>query len=260
MATPELLREAVAEFLKVDAATLTADYSLRGGRLEGSIGRAALDAALRRRLGISCEAVYSAGSYGELEGAVLGTATAAPAPAAPQPAGPATPVAPAGLACGLDLELIENLPDAADFWEDEFYRQSFTSAEIAYCAKQANPRLHFAARWCAKEALRKCDPAFARVPFAAIELAQGEGGAIFLRHAGNGTAGPLPYAVSVSHTAVAAAAVVVRAELPRPAPPPQPAAAPAGPPTTGRSLVPVLTLLLALAAAALAVWALLRTF
>ena len=70
--------------------------------------------------------------------------------------------------------------------------------------------MHFAARWCAKEALRKCDPGFATADHTAIELVGDENGSIFLRHrSGDGGAVRLPHAVSVTHTAEMAAATVV---------------------------------------------------
>ena len=68
-----------------------------------------------------------------------------------------------GLQVGLDVEDIRLLPQAKDYWEHEFYSGSFAKSEIAYAVLQAEPRTHFAGFWCAKEALRKCDPGFAGV-------------------------------------------------------------------------------------------------
>ena len=62
------------------------------------------------------------------------------------------------LACGIDIERVDAMPVTDDYWEHEFYKESFSKDEIAYCLLQENPRMHFAARWCAKEALVKCDP------------------------------------------------------------------------------------------------------
>ena len=66
------------------------------------------------------------------------------------------------LACGIDIERVDAMPVTDDYWEHEFYKESFSKDEIAYCLLQENPRMHFAARWCAKEALVKCDPALQR--------------------------------------------------------------------------------------------------
>ena len=96
--------------------------------------------------------------------------------------------------------MIEHLPRVADYWEDPFYRDHFAPAEIAYCQLQETPALHFAARWCAKEALRKCDGAFLSTAMKDIEVVADETGAPFLvYHAGGGTR-RLPHAVSLSHT------------------------------------------------------------
>ena len=62
------------------------------------------------------------------------------------------------------------MPVTDDYWEHEFYKESFSKDEIAYCVLQENPRMHFAARWCAKEALVKCDPAFKGQSFATMEV------------------------------------------------------------------------------------------
>ena len=111
--------------------------------------------------------------------------------------------------CGIDIELIDHLPRVADCWEDPFYRDHFAPAEIAYCQLQETPALHFAARWCAKEALKKCDGAFLPTAMKDIEVvADGTGSPFLVHHAGNGTR-RLPHAVSLSHTMHAAVAVVV---------------------------------------------------
>jgi phosphopantetheine--protein transferase-like protein len=255
----ELLRATVAEFLTIEPAEVRADLPLAGRRLQGSIGRAALDAALRRRLGASYPAVYSAATYGELEATVLGPASgpAAPVPPAAKelPPEPLQSDLPGGLSCGIDVEMVDSLPAAADYWAEEFYRNSFSPAEIAYCVLQRNPPMHFAARWCAKEALRKCDPAFLGEPLAAVELVHDGQGRPHLRRVADAAGQILPFAVSVSHTPVLAVATVVKLDLPAPG---LAAAATTEPPRRSRSALGAA--LLAVAAAGLSVWALLRTF
>jgi len=183
--TPELLmndslKTIVAELLAVAPDQVGTDRVLSGARLQGSLGRSILDAAVRRRLGIQSQACYTAKTFGELEAAINGTAVVVAANAAPAtpPVEPAAAVAsevpsvapsfaavPATFvggtqssACGVDIELIESLPVTTDFWAHEFYTTNFTPGEIAYCLTQQSPALHFAARWCAKEALKKCEP------------------------------------------------------------------------------------------------------
>ncbi len=115
------------------------------------------------------------------------------------------------LSCGIDLEQIDNLPTATDYWEDAFYKASFTPAEIAYCLMQERPALHFAARWCAKEALKKCAPEFFSEEMRNLEVVLGDSGQPSLNHLGGEGARRLPHAVSISHTPTAAIAVVMKA-------------------------------------------------
>jgi phosphopantetheine--protein transferase-like protein len=114
------------------------------------------------------------------------------------------------VSCGVDIELVENLPVATDYWEHEFYSTFFTPKEIAYCLLQEEPRLHFAGRWCVKEALKKCDSELFSEEMKNIELVPQESGGPFLSRLVAGEARRLPHAVSMSHTREAAIAVVVK--------------------------------------------------
>ena len=164
---------------------------------------------------MACQVAYTARTYGELHAAIYGTAPAVTAPQAP--ASPpvseqyvqhngATP----SIACGIDIEMVENLPVVADYWSDAFYSATFTSAEIAYCLLQDQPLVHFAGRWCAKEALKKCDPAYLQADLRTLEVRLSAGGAPYLCAVADGQSTPLPFAVSLSHTTQAAVAVVVQ--------------------------------------------------
>src|ERR1041385_864984 len=209
------LRELVAEFFETQPEKISPGFPFTGARMEGSVARYALDAAIRRRFGVKCPAVYEARTYGELEAGLCGASpddngdghqAQSSVPASAIDFGPMTP-----LGCGIDIELVANLPEAGDYWEHEFYRTWFTPAEIAYCIMQENPAVHFAARWCAKEALKKCDARFLETDMSEIEVLRDDIGRITLaRRNGSGTkASVLPYAVSISHTPLLAAAVVV---------------------------------------------------
>jgi phosphopantetheine--protein transferase-like protein len=266
MDTRALLRQTLAEFLEVPAEDVREELPLTTRRLQGSIGRSALDAVLRRRLGVSCRAVQTAATYGELERAVLGGDAPAdnppPAPAQAPAAPPAAADGVPGFACGIDVELVENLPQAADYWTDPFYASSFTPTEIAYCALQADPPMHFAARWCAKEALKKCEPSLLHEPMNRIELVNLDSGRPVLRRLREGSAEDLPLGVSVSHTPTAAVAMVLRvppAGRPVPDEPRQPETPPRRA-ASSWSAGGVARWLLSVGAAALAAWALSRTF
>ena len=228
-----ILRRTVAEIFQKLPEEIGPDFILSDKRLRGSVGRGILDAAIRRRLGKTVREVYSVRTYGELTAVVLdnaaagGTASAPAAQAEPGSAGPKSApslIAPiAGLACGVDIEMVENLPAASDYWTHEFYACHFSKAEIAYCVSREEPRMHFAVRWCAKEALKKCDPAYESIAMSAVEVAvDGHGRPSLRLSEGDGHA-TLPHAVSLTHTPQFAAAIVVG--LARAAPPDFPAAA-----------------------------------
>src|SRR3954452_2447145 len=81
--TGDRLRRAVAEFFEVEEEVVGPAFSLQGRRGQGSIARAALDSVIRRRVGLTSRAVYSARTYGELE-AELVPGVLRVAPPAPQ--------------------------------------------------------------------------------------------------------------------------------------------------------------------------------
>ena len=87
----------------------------------------------------------------------------------------------------------------------------FGKSEIAYAVVQSEPRTHLAGFWCAKEALRKCDPSFIKVGFESTVIAHEQGGGPYLQW--QTPSGPvrLPHAVSLSHTRELATAVVIAA-------------------------------------------------
>lgn len=229
MAGPEALRQVVAEVFGADPGAIDAAFPLRHPQMQGSAGRAILAAAIRRKLGVYNARAITATHYGELEAAIFGTpapaagATAGataraaalvtpPEPAEPEPsatdgAGPALP----GVRVGVDVEMVESMPDAPDFWTAPFYQAHFTPAEIAYCVRQEQPRMHFAARWCAKEALAKCEPRFAGVDPTTVQVRTLAGGQPVLEVVEGGGARRIDVAVSLSHTPLMAIAVVAAA-------------------------------------------------
>jgi phosphopantetheine--protein transferase-like protein len=159
--------------------------------------------------------------------------------------------------------MVENIPATSDPWEDEFCRQTFTPGEIAYCQMQENPRMHLAARWCAKEALKKCDAAFAQAKANTIELWSDGNSAPVLRVLEDGAARRLPHAVSISHTPETAVAMVVlvRRQAERPAAPAgQPASVTADDEVQSGGAVWVAVFGAVLIALGLSVWALIRTY
>lgn len=215
MEAKEQLRQIVAQLAGLKPEAIGTDFSLKSRGLQSSVRRAALAAAIRRHLGVTVAEVYSVVSFGELEAAVLeGGTRAATSSIKPTELPKHLAVSALGgvddLACGIDIERVDAMPVTDDYWEHEFYKESFSKDEIAYCLLQENPRMHFAARWCAKEALVKCDPAFKGQSFSTMEVVRNKSGEVSLAHHANGASTRPPLAVSISHTETMAAAVVVR--------------------------------------------------
>ena len=183
MTQVDVLRAIVAKLGETTPDAVGPGFSLTTPALKGSIKRAALAASIRRELGIGCPSAHSVTTFSELEQAVFGqkaTASVRPAePTSPPAAAPPTVTAAlplpglAAMRCGVDIESVSSLPEATDYREHQFYQDAFAPAEIAYCIAQEDPRMHFAARWCVKEALYKCDPAYRARTMAEIELVTG---------------------------------------------------------------------------------------
>jgi holo-[acyl-carrier protein] synthase len=60
---------------------------------------------------------------------------------------------------GTDITGITRIENMLISHGDRFLNKIFTAAEIEYCKKMANPAIHFAGRWAAKEAFYKALPA-----------------------------------------------------------------------------------------------------
>ncbi len=128
-------------------------------------------------------------------------AASEPAPASqnvrslPSAAGP--------VAIGIDIEDVSSMPEATDFRTDAFYTRNFSSAEIAHCILQANPRQSFAGRFCVKEAIVKADNYYRDIPFNQIEIQTGPAGQPVFED----------FSLSISHTDDKVVAVAVRVSL-----------------------------------------------
>jgi phosphopantetheine--protein transferase-like protein len=238
----QVLTAIISELCEVNPTQIKSDFALTYGRLHSSLGRATLDAKIRRRLGVKLENLHTFRTVGELEAALVGNHLPASAPTPQIRIDPpaelvlSTPpskvsrfvtVAPAGLelACGIDVELVSALLEAKDYWEEPFYQTHFTVAEIAYCVSQPNPRMHFAARWCAKEALKKCLPEYLLSEMNKIEVVRRETGSPCLQVLANEGARILPVALSLTHNADWALAIVVSGRQTLPAIRPDPSGA-----------------------------------
>jgi phosphopantetheine--protein transferase-like protein len=199
----EQIRVMIATMLMVSPAEIGDGTSLAA--LNTSLGSAKVRLGLKR-LGLALPAGSKPATFAGLLAALSGEPTPI-ASSVPVTKAAATDLS--GLQVGLDVEDIRSLPVATDYWEHEFYRASFAKSEIAYAVLEAEPRTHFAGFWCAKEALRKCDPSFADVSPAQTAVAHEANGRPYLTLASEPGPERLPHAVSISHTLEIATAVVV---------------------------------------------------
>ena len=227
------LTEIVSTLLMVPASDLTADTSL--ARLDTSLGNVRLVLALKR-LGLKVPGDRVPPTFRDLEfalettletnGAVREVSAAAertPVPA-PRVNGVQADLYQRGLQVGLDIQEVGALPIPADYWEDDFYRENFDKSEIASAVVTAEPRTHLAGYWCAKEALRKCDPSFIGTRPDATAVAHDESGRPYLVSVTAAGRTRLPHSLSISHSGqVASAVVVIGPPSPSPSPLPFPA-------------------------------------
>jgi phosphopantetheine--protein transferase-like protein len=209
----EQLCDLIATMLRVPAAEVSEGTSLAA--LNTSLGSARIRLGLKR-LGLALPAGAAPATFGGLLAALSGEA--APESAEKMDSSLSRPVPSAagnggfaGLQVGLDVEDIHSMPVATDYWEHEFYRGSFSKSEIAYAVLHPEPRTHFAGFWCAKEALRKCDPSFAGVAPERTVVVHDASGRPYLALETETGVEKLAHAVSISHTAEVATAVVVLA-------------------------------------------------
>jgi phosphopantetheine--protein transferase-like protein len=209
----EQLRDLIATMLRVPTAEVSEGTSLAA--LNTSLGSAKVRLGLKR-LGLALPAGAAPATFGGLLAALSGDAvlpavektdSSLPRPL-PSAAGNGGFT---GLQVGLDVEDIRSMPVASDYWEHEFYRGSFSRSEIAYAVLHPEPRTHFAGFWCAKEALRKCDPSFAGVAPERTAVAHDANGRPYLILETETGVEKLAHAVSISHTTEVATAVVVLA-------------------------------------------------
>ena len=87
-----------------------------------------------------------------------------------------------------------------DYREDEFYKQNFSTSEIAWCILQSQPLASFAGKFAAKEAIVKADNVYATLPIHQIEIL----------NTPNGKPQFKGFQISISHTPSTAVAVAIK--------------------------------------------------
>ncbi len=104
---------------------------------------------------------------------------------------------------GIDIENISAFPECYDFREDEFYKNNFSSEEIAYCVLKKNPIVSFAGLFSAKEAIVKADNNYSGRPFKTIVIS----------HDPAGKAIHADFLISISHTENIAVGIAISKKI-----------------------------------------------
>ncbi len=207
MSDVDRLREVIATMLLMPQDQITRDTSLKS--LESSLSGTRLRLALKRAGldGLCANGVPA--TYGALEAALTDIREVE----APREAGLTTigvmESPPANLLIGIDIQQVTELPEAIDYCAHEMYRKVFAGIELAYAVANSDPRLHLAGFWCAKEALRKCDPSFLKADLTTTAVGHNADGRPYLCMVTPLGARRLPHAVSISHSGIFATAVVI---------------------------------------------------
>src|SRR5260221_7190720 len=199
----ESARSVVARFFKVPESDVTDSFVLPPERLQGSISRRVLHAALKRLADADLPGVWTASTFGELLSGG-GATNIAPAPAAAIPLRSSSTYNGAP-AVGIDIEQVSQLPWSGDPWSEAFYSENFTRSETAHAMRQPHPRRTLCGMWCAKEAAIKCGPELAGLRPAQIEVLHDESGRPRLAVEG----ADIACEISISHTDSTAVAVCI---------------------------------------------------
>ncbi|MFW5879719.1 MAG: holo-ACP synthase, partial [bacterium] len=103
---------------------------------------------------------------------------------------------------GIDLEMVNNLPDVEDYRTDAFYIDNFSEAEISYCILQPEPKASFAGLFAAKEAMIKANGKLKARKFNQLEV----------QHDEDGKPIATGFQISISHAGGIAVAVALLGE------------------------------------------------
>lgn len=115
---------------------------------------------------------------------------------------------------GVDIESIKRFRDKPFDENEKFYRRLFTDSEIEYCLSKKDPYPHFAARFCAKEAIKKAIPDDSSLGWKEAEITNYENGKPYMTLSSgfydrSGISPELSIHVSLSHDATQAVALVI---------------------------------------------------
>jgi holo-[acyl-carrier protein] synthase len=115
---------------------------------------------------------------------------------------------------GIDCEDIERWRKMLPKLEAGAQKKLFSKEEHDYCRSHKDPAPHYAARWCAKEALLKACSPFHKLDLRTIEVANAEDGRpYFILNDADSESLNLTVKLSMSHSKKTAMAIVAVVEL-----------------------------------------------
>lgn len=110
---------------------------------------------------------------------------------------------------GIDIEKCERFQYSKTV-KDNFFNKIFTKSEMTYCLEKDDPKVHFCARFAAKEATIKAISSlgFSRLPLIKIEIMNNSDGAPYIRINDKKLKDKITK-LSLSHTETDAIAIVI---------------------------------------------------
>ena len=157
----EIIKDIVSKYTQLSVDRIDENTHLGKSAFKGSIMIHRMYAELEKK-GVSVTKYHLIDTFGNLVKAINGelgdsnltrdSKSVIPANSLKQPKGAVLNVH----GIGIDIEHVDNLPDAADYRTDEFYSSHFFHEEIAHCIASNDPKLSFAGLFAAKEAIFKC--------------------------------------------------------------------------------------------------------
>lgn len=196
-----LLKETLANFLKIDAASISPATVIDRSAIGNSIMLHRLYARFSQQ-GIDVPNYNSVRTYGDLVSRVNGNSNISNGKTNSADENSVAlndhkTYSPAGFNLGIDIENANNFEPAADYREAAFYKTNFSAEEISYCLLQPNTLLSFAGLFAAKEAIVKADNSYQGVNFDTIEIKHDKQGKPVYKN----------FSISISHTEEVAVAV-----------------------------------------------------
>ena len=191
-------QEIIAQFLHVEASSITANTLINRQALKSSI-------FVHRMYGKLADAGFAVNDYssintfGELENKLTGNSEKLIVNTPNNSATIQQFSNQTNTQIGIDIEQISSLPKTNDFRIEGFYIDNFSEKEIAYCILQPNVYSSFAGLFAAKEAIVKANNQYQNIKFKDIVITHNAQG----KPEFNGVT------ISISHTKETAVAVAV---------------------------------------------------